>query len=137
MTATTPMTTAPRQPLAPWILAMTAVLLIGALALSGARLTWDVPTTTVQAQERAADVSTATIRRANALAAARGELTVLRRAVREIPAIGHGVHDDMQLLAAVGAGHVPLAALDRRDHEQLVEAVNQGHVPTRALDPLE
>jgi hypothetical protein len=131
MTTTT--ITAPRRSFAPWMLALIAVL-IGLLVLSGARLTWDVPTITVDAEQVTPAVSAAAVAQAERLAAARQELTALRRIARDVPAIGEGLHDEMQLLAAVSAGHVPVQALEA-DRSQLEAAVRSGLVPREALDP--
>ncbi len=136
MTAAT--TTMPRRPLAPWVPTVAvAILVVGLLAVSGARLTWDAPTVTIQAEQTVPEVSTASVDRATKLAAARYELTALRGAVRQVPALRASMHDHVRLLAAVSAGQVPIEALDRHNHPQLQQAVNAGHVPREALEPLQ
>lgn len=131
-------TTLPRRPLAPWMSAVAITLmLIGILVASGARITWDVRSVTVHPQQVAPEIPAASIERAEKLAAARLELTALRDVVRQVPSIRASMYDHMQLLAAVGAGHVPVETLDRDDDAQLQRAINAGHVPDRADNPLD
>ena len=66
------------------------------------------------ARPTAAGVEVATTAAAQAarLAAARHELRAMQAAVRAEPALRTVMHDEVELRVAVGAGHVPTAALD-------------------------
>ena len=100
----------------------------------GARLTWEVPTVTIQPVRTTAGPSAFTVHHAERLATARHELTAIRDVIRHTPSIRADMHDHVQLLAAVSAGHVPLDALDH-DRARLRAAVSGGHVPREALEP--
>lgn len=54
----------------------------------------------------------ADLTRAERIVAARHELRAMQAAVREVPALGGVLHDDMQLRMLVGSGQVPIEALD-------------------------
>jgi hypothetical protein len=133
---TTPTPVATRRGPALWAMVLAAAVLVGLMAVSGARLTWEVPIVTVQADRVSPQVSDATVAQAARLAAARRQLTALRQVANDVPSIGQGLHDEIQLLAAVGVGHVPPQALEA-DSSQLEAAVNAGLVPREALDPME
>jgi hypothetical protein len=88
---TTTITSSPRRSIAAWVpAAALIVLLIGILVSSGARLTWEVPTATVLPARTTTRPSAVTVERAERLSAVRHELTVLRAAGQQIPAIRFG-----------------------------------------------
>jgi hypothetical protein len=90
-TMTTTITSSPRRSIAAWVpAAALIVLLIGILVSSGARLTWEVPTATVLPARTTTRPSAVTVERAERLSAVRHELTVLRAAGQQIPAIRFG-----------------------------------------------
>jgi hypothetical protein len=134
-TLTTTTTTTRRRPRTPLVAAVAlAVVLTAVLAASGARLTWNVPSASVEAKRTTPVASAATVERAARLAAVRAEATALRRVAREVPAIRVGLRDRIELLAAIGAGHVPVEALDRPDDAALRRAVRSGQVPPQTLE---
>jgi len=132
---TTTITTAPRRPFTTWVpAAALVVLLIGILVGSGARLTWEVPTVTIQPVRTTAEPSAVSVQHAERLATARHDLTAILDVIRHTPSIRADMHDHVQLLAAVSARHVPLDALDH-DRARLRAAISGGHVPREALEP--